>query len=78
MEGRILKYFVTIQEEYLKNSDSYLNGQDWVKQFLSKILKITHSQWIFRNITFHDKKGGVLKMKMGVDCWWWDPGPLES
>jgi hypothetical protein len=41
-------------------SSSYLNGEDWTKQFISKILQLTHSQWIFRNISFHDKKNGYL------------------
>ena len=36
-------------------SNSYLNGEDWTKQFISKLLQIMHSQWIFRNISLHDK-----------------------
>ena len=42
----------------------YLNREDWTKQFISKNLQITHSQWIFRNISFHDKKNGHLQNKM--------------
>ena len=44
-------------------SSSYLNEEDWTKQFISKILQITHSQWIFRNISFHDRKNGYLRNK---------------
>ena len=44
-------------------SSSYLNGEDWTKQFISKILQITHSQWIFRNISFHDRKNEKLQNK---------------
>ena len=58
MEGRISKSFVKIQEEFLKNSESRLNGQDWVKQFITRILRITHSQWIYRNISFHENQEG--------------------
>ncbi len=45
---------------HLMMSSSYLNGEDWTKQFISKILQLTNSQWIFRNISFHDKKNGYL------------------
>ena len=36
-------------------SSSFLNGADWAKQFISKILHVMHSQWIFRNISLYDK-----------------------
>jgi hypothetical protein len=55
---------VNIQSFHLAMSSSYLNGEDWTKQFISKILQITHSQWIFRNISFHDRKNGYLRNKM--------------
>jgi hypothetical protein len=41
-------------------SRNYLNGADWTKQFISKILQLTHSQWIYRNISLHDKRHGYL------------------
>jgi hypothetical protein len=44
-------------------SSSYLNGSDWTKQFISKILQITHSQWIYRNISLHNKQQGYLQNK---------------
>ena len=63
MEGRISKSFYTIQSWYLSDSQSYMNGQDWTKKFISKILQITHSQWIFRNISLHDENLGDLRRK---------------
>ena len=63
MEGRISKHFWTIQQRHLEDADSYMNGIDWVKQFITKILQITHSQWIFRNFTLHDKQGGELQQQ---------------
>ena len=44
-------------------SSSYINREDWTKQFISKILQITHPQWIFRIISFSDKKNGYLQNK---------------
>ena len=63
MEGHISTHFYEIQNFHLSMSSSFLNGADWVKQFISKILHITHSQWIFRNFSLHDKRNGYLHKK---------------
>jgi hypothetical protein len=44
-------------------SNNFLNGSDWTKQFISKILRITHSQWIYHNISLHDRQQGYLRNK---------------
>jgi len=44
-------------------SGSFLNGADWAKQFISKILHITHSQWIFHNFSLHDNRHEYLLKK---------------
>ena len=62
-EGHISMHFYTIQAFHLTMSSSYLNGEDWTKQFISKILQITHSQWIFRNVSLHDRTQGYLRNK---------------
>jgi hypothetical protein len=63
MEGYISIHFYEIQNFHLSMSSSFLNGADWAKQFISKILHITHSLWIFRNISLHDKRNGYLHKK---------------
>jgi hypothetical protein len=62
-EGHISTPFHAIQTFHLPMSSSYLNGEDWTKQFISKLLQITHSQWIFWNISLHDKTHGYLCIK---------------
>jgi hypothetical protein len=54
MEGYILTHFYAIQNFQLAMSSSYLNGANWAKQFISKLLHVTHFQWIFRNISLQD------------------------
>ena len=44
-------------------SDSYLNGKDWTKHFIDRILRITHLQWIYRNVCLHDRKERDLHQK---------------
>jgi hypothetical protein len=51
MEGYISIHFYEMQNCHLAMSSSFLNGTNWVKQFISKILYITHSQWIFCNFS---------------------------
>jgi hypothetical protein len=63
MKGYILTHFYTIQSFHLTMSSSYPNGTEWAKQFISKLLRVTHSQWIFRNISLHDKINGYLHKK---------------
>jgi hypothetical protein len=46
-EGYISSHFYIIQHFHLSISISYLNGSDWTKQFILKILQLNHSQWIY-------------------------------
>ena len=55
MEGCISTHFYFIQHYHLALSSTYLNGSDWTKSLISKLLHITHSQWIYCNFTLHDK-----------------------
>jgi hypothetical protein len=66
-EGYISFHFYNIQHFHLSMSSSYLNGSDWTKQFIAKILQITHSQWIYRNISLHNKHQGYLWNKQLED-----------
>lgn len=60
LEGKITGHFRGMQQLYLRSRPSRINGTDWVKTFISKLLKISHTQWIFRNMTLHDRKYGHL------------------
>jgi hypothetical protein len=62
-EGHISIHFYEIQTFHLAMSSSLLNGTDWTKQFITKILQITHSQWIYRNILLQDTRQGYLHHK---------------
>ncbi len=66
-EGYISAQFYNIQHFHLSMSGGYLNRLDWTKQFISKILQITHAQWIYRNIFLHDKQQGYLRHKRSED-----------
>jgi hypothetical protein len=48
-------------------SSSYLNNSDWTKQFIAKILQLTHLQWTYWNILLHNKHQGYLRNKQSED-----------
>ncbi len=62
-EGCISTHFYFIQHYHLALSGSYLNGSDCTKSLISKLLDITHSQWVYQNFTLHDKLCGYLHKK---------------
>jgi hypothetical protein len=66
-EGYISWHFYNIQQFHLLMSNNFLNSSDWTKQFITKILQITHSQWIYCNISLHDKRQGYLCTKQLED-----------
>ena len=63
MEGRISKQLWEIQSRHLALSPSHMNGTKWTKHFITRIIKITQSQWMYRNVSFHDKQYGYAKRK---------------
>jgi hypothetical protein len=46
MEGKISTQFEVLQHAHLLNASTVMNASDWTKQFISKLLHITHGQWI--------------------------------
>ena len=63
MEGRISTKIYHLQRTHLVTTGSWMTPKRWVSTFISKILHITHSQWIFRNFMLHDKAAGYLRLK---------------
>ena len=50
-----------MQSIHLASGSIFLNGENWAKKTISKVLQINHSQWVYRNISFQDKKKGYLR-----------------
>jgi hypothetical protein len=54
LEGKVTGHFRSMQQLYLRSRPSRINGNDWIKLFIYKLIKISRTQWIFRNLTLHD------------------------
>ena len=39
-----------------------MTGKDWMKAFISKLLNISHGQWMYRNFSLHNKTRGHLQL----------------
>ncbi len=52
-EARISKSLFAIQEEWLQQVGSRLSIESWTKQFMTRVLNITHRQWLYRNSRIH-------------------------
>jgi hypothetical protein len=59
-EGYISTHFYDIQNFHLLVNSSYLNGANCRKHFISRMLHISHPQWIFRNISLHNCTRGYI------------------
>jgi hypothetical protein len=60
MEGMICKEIWAIQKTYTAFSGSRTIAEKWTGELITKLLEVTHSQWLYRNIQVHDKVSGML------------------
>jgi hypothetical protein len=37
-----------------------VNAEKWTVELITKLLKVTHGQWLYRNVQVHDKVAGTL------------------
>ncbi len=62
LHGKVSVEFRTIQDIHCALSSCHMTGEDWMKAFVSHLIQISHSQWIFCNFTLHDKQRGYLSL----------------
>ena len=63
LEGRITKEMRLLQNFHCTASPCHMNGAEWVKHFISRLLYISHGQWVLRNFTLHDQTRGYLRLQ---------------
>jgi hypothetical protein len=62
LHGKVSVEFRMIQDIHCALSSCRMTGEDWMKAFVSHLIQISHSQWIFCNFTLHDKQRGYLSL----------------
>ena len=59
MEGMISKEIMGIQKSYLALGSYHLSIERWTIDLITKLLKVTHGKWIYRNVHVHDSISGT-------------------
>ena len=62
-EGKVAKLMRNLQELWLLSEPTCLTINAWMRGLIEKLLALTHSQWIFRNITKHNHTNGTIKLE---------------
>lgn len=62
LHGRIPTSLRHFQQGYCASNNSRMNGADWAKAFVTKLLEISHGQWVYRNFSLHNKVKGHLAL----------------
>jgi len=60
MEGMISKEFVKLQREYFIACGYMMSIERWSSGLITRLLEITHGQWLYRNFVVHDNTSGIL------------------
>ena len=54
---------VKIQQQYSVIYGSNYCGDKWAKDLVTRLLEVTHGQWLYRNIQVHDSITGTIATK---------------
>ena len=60
LEGMILKEITNIQQQYYAVNGSHMSLEKWCSGLITRLLKITHGQWLYRNYVVHDPVSGTI------------------
>ena len=67
LEGKVSVSIRRLQEFFLVGCDTMMTIDDWMRGFITKLLEISHSQWIYRNLTKHHASQGRIALKARED-----------
>lgn len=62
LEGKVSNEIRNIQALYLAQTNTRMSVDTWMSKFVSQLLDISHSQWIYRNIAVHHHTRGSIQL----------------
>ncbi len=74
MEGMVCKEIRTIQSAYSSVTRLRCNTEKWGQDLVTRLLEVTHGQWLYRNVQVHDRISGTLatqqkeELQMEIEC----------
>ncbi len=60
MEGMVCKEIRVIQSSYSSGTGLRCNTANWGRDLVTRLLEVTHGQWLYRNVQVHDRISGTL------------------
>lgn len=66
-EGKLSLELREFQRRHLKQERSQLSIEQWMRGLIDKILTLTHTQWLCRNLTKHHKTKGAKALATKAD-----------
>ena len=66
-EGKIAAPLKTLQALWLQTQPTRMTIDTWMRGLIEKLLALTHSQWIYRNITKHHHTNGIIRLEAKQD-----------
>ena len=60
MEGMVSKDMRNIQRTHASVSGMRHNTERWGVELVTRLLEVTHGQWLYRNVQVHDRMTGTL------------------
>ncbi len=58
--GMVSKKLLQIQSAHLSQCNSGHTAKKWISGFITQLLQVTHSQWIYRCVLVHNQTTGTL------------------
>ena len=74
MEGMISKECRRIQYDHMRARGTKLSIDRWMAGLITKLMEVTHGQWLYRNVQVHDSVAGVTaslrkeEIQMEIEC----------
>ena len=62
LHGRLPLALLRYQITYCSGVNSRISGPSWMKALITKLLQISHKQWLFRNFSLHNRVNGHLRL----------------
>lgn len=69
MEGMISKEVITIQRKATVEDASRLTLEKWSAGLITRLLEVTHGQWLYRNVHVHDFASGDIATRRKEEIW---------
>ena len=70
MEGMVCKEIRAIQSSYSSGTGLCCNTVNWGRDLVTRLLEVTHGQWLYRNVQVKTEYLGHLQRKRRKNCKW--------